>query len=303
MLAVANSAVTVATAPRPAVFVTGARFEPVVILVLAATTVSYLKAVRDLRSQGGYWSPRRVISWVYGEVALAVALLSGLGAFAPTNFSAFGTQYILGAMLAPLLLVMGAPITLWRSRQGRSGSGDGCDPGSPGRLIRVLSNPFVTWPPFVASMFVLFFTGALGATVAHPVVEQAVFAGLVGLGFLFWWPVVAVDPVGWRLGTWPRIGYLLLVFPAYAILGMTLESQSTGLVAGTSAASLHLGGAIIWVAGETLALSGTVAVFVQWLRADERAARRNDEANEAAAARQLALWRASRDAAARAGSS
>ena len=297
MPAVATSAVTVAATLQPAVFVTGARLEPVTILILVATTVWYLRAVRTLRARGGYWSPRRVISWIYGEVALAVALLSGLGAFAKTNFSAYGTQYILAAMLAPLLLAMGAPISLWRARRG-----DGA-PEPAGRLVRVLSNPFVTWPPFAASIFVLFFTGLLGATIGHPVVEQAVFAALVLLGFLFWWPVVAVDPVGWRPGSWPRIAYLLLVFPVYAILGMTLESQSTGLVAGISAASLHLGGAVIWVAGETLALSGAVAVFVQWLRADERAAQRNDEANEAAAARQLALWRASREAAARAGSS
>ena len=298
MPVVATVAGSTPPALRPAVFFTGARFEPVVILVLAVTTIWYLRAAGGLRRRGGYWSPRRVIAWLYGEAALAVALLSGLGRFAPTNFSAYATQYILAALLGPLLLAMGAPVTLWRARKG-----DDAAPRPAGRTVGVLSNPFLTWPPFAASMFVLFFTGLFGTTIGHPYVEQGVFAVLVGLGFLFWWPVLAVDPVGWRLGYWPRIGYLLLIFPAFAILGMTLESQSSGLVAGISAASLHLGGAVIWVAGETLALAGAVGVFVQWLRADERAARRHDEDNEAAAARQLALWRASREAAARAGSS
>jgi cytochrome c oxidase assembly factor CtaG len=59
----------------------------------------------------------------------------------------------------------------------------------------------------------------------------------------------------------------------------------------------------MWVAGETAALGGVVSVFAQWLRADERRAKAHDRANEAAAARQLALWRASRQAAARAGCS
>src|SRR5262249_54215379 len=46
-----------------------------------------------------------------------------------------------------------------------------------------------------------------------------------------------------------------------------------------------------------------LAVFVSWLRTDERAAKRNDRVGEAAAAAQLAHWRATREAAARAAGS
>jgi hypothetical protein len=56
----------------------------------------------------------------------------------------------------------------------------------------------------------------------------------------------------------------------------------------------------MWVAGEATGLLCTLAVFIAWLRTDERAAKRNDRVTEAAAAAQLAHWRATRDAAARA---
>jgi hypothetical protein len=59
----------------------------------------------------------------------------------------------------------------------------------------------------------------------------------------------------------------------------------------------------MWVAGEALGLVGTLAVLVQWLRADERAARRIDRASDEIAAKQLAYWRATREAAAKAVSS
>lgn len=294
MLADATSSLIAPAGPGPAVFVTGARLEPVTIAVVALGAAWYLRAVRRTRRQGGHWSTHRVAAFLYGEALVAVAVLSGLSVFARTNFTAYGAMYIMVGLAAPVLLAMGSPVALWRlGHPGRAGR-------APGRLIRVLSNPLVAWPPFAASMFVLFYTGLLGATIHNSAVQQVTFAALIGVGFVFWWPVVALDPVGWRLGHWPRIAYLLLVFPVFAILGMTLESQSGGLVTGISPASLHLGGAVIWVAGETLALGGALAVFVQWLRADERAARRHDEVNEAAAARQLALWRASREAAARA---
>lgn len=277
---------------------TRARFEPATVVAVVATTAWYLREVRRLRRDGGYWSPRRTLSFLLAEALVAVAVLSGLAAYAPTNFSAFGTEYILAVITAPGLFALAAPVTLARRRRVEAGRAS----AQGGRLLAVLTNPLLTWPLFAASMFVLFYGGLLRPSIHDAATQQVVFLALIGAGFLFYWPVVAVDPRPWSLGYWPRILYLLLIFPAWAILGMTLESQGSGLVTGISAASLHLGGAVIWVAGETSALIGAVAVFAQWLRADERSARRHDADNEAAAARQLALWRASRDAAARAAS-
>jgi cytochrome c oxidase assembly factor CtaG len=70
-----------------------------------------------------------------------------------------------------------------------------------------------------------------------------------------------------------------------------------------SLTELHTGGGFLWFAGETIGLLGTVALFVLWLRSDERSAKSSDDYNEESAARQLAHWRATRDAAARAASS
>jgi cytochrome c oxidase assembly factor CtaG len=81
---------------------------------------------------------------------------------------------------------------------------------------------------------------------------------------------------------------------------MALESQSTTIAPGMSLTDLHAGGGLMWVAGEATALIGVLALFVQWLRADERAAKRADRVGQAAAAAQLAHWRATREAAARA---
>ncbi len=97
--------------------------------------------------------------------------------------------------------------------------------------------------------------------------------------------------------------YLILALPFYTILGMSLESQSKGIAPGMSVTEVHTGGGLLWSAGEAMGLLGAIMFFVLWLRADERAAKRSDEYTEEAAARQLAHWRATRDAAARAASS
>jgi putative copper resistance protein D len=165
---------------------------------------------------------------------------------------------------------------------------------------RVLSNPLVTWPLYGLSLFVLYFTNLYAYSLDHDVVHQFIHVHLLLIGCLFFWPAVGVDPLPRPLNHGYRILYLMLALPFHTLLGMSLESQTTPIAPGVSLSDLHTGGALMWVAGEATGLLCTLAVFVSWLRTDERAARRNDRVTEAADAVQLAHWRATREAAARA---
>ena len=289
------------TAPQlsPVDFLTRARFEPYAAVVMVVGVAWYGRCVVRIRRAGRAWPLGRTAAFGAAWLTVAVAVFSGLSDFGPTNFSAFASLYMMVGLIAPALLAVSAPISL-----GFQASAD------PGRVrvvgrtwFKVLSNPFLSWMLFAASMFVLFFTGLFGAVLGGRWAQQVAFAVALAVGFLYYWPLADVDPRPWRLGTWPRILYLLLLFPVYAILGMALESQTTPLIApGISVNSLHLGAAVFWVAAEGLSLCGAIWIFVTWLRAEQRRIQTHDRDNEAAAARQLALWRASRDAAARAAS-
>jgi putative copper resistance protein D len=278
----------------PVDFFTRSRPEPVVLALLVLMAVWYGLSTRKVKAGGRDWPTTRKVYFAGAVALVAVADLSGLHAFAATNFSAYGTIYIAIGLTAPAFLALAAPLQLMLLVH--PGRARGLDHW----VTRVVLNPFVTWILFSASMFVLFFTGLFGATLRHDAVAQAVYGVALLIGYLHYLPVADVDPVPRRIGYWPRILYQLLIFPVYAIVGMGLESQVNPIYPGTSLGSLHLGAAVLWVAGETLALSGAIAVFSQWLRADQRRARAYDVGHEEAAERQLALWRASRDAAARA---
>ncbi len=277
-------------------FFAKARFEPAAAVVLVLGAAWYLWSRRRVRRRGLQWPASRTAAFTAAWALVAVSCFSGLTDFATTNFSAFGSQYIMVGLVAPALLALSAPYTLAvqsSSRPDRARSVEGW-------AVKAAGNPFTTWVVFAASLFVVFFTGVAGAAVGGGLVQQGVFLWLLAAGWLFYWPVAAVDPLPFPIGYWPRVLYLLLTFPVFAIMGMGLESQTGRVAPGISPASLHLGAAVIWVAGEGLALCGSLWVFAQWLRTDERRAQSRDQANEDAAARQLALWRASREAAARA---
>jgi putative copper resistance protein D len=272
---------------------------PVPVILIAASTGWYLWSVRHLAARGRSWPGLRTASFLFAELLLAVAVVSGLASYDDTNFTIHTIQHIFVGMLAPIFLALSAPITLaLQASNRRVQTGLLKILHSP--AARVLSNPLVTWPLYGASLFVLYFTGLYAYSVDHEVVHQFIHLHLLLVGCLFFWPAIGVDPLPRRLNHGVRIAYLMLALPFHTLLGMSLESQTSPIAPGISLTDLHTGGGLMWVAGEATGLLCTLAVFIAWLRTDERAAKRNDRVTEAAAAAQLAHWRATRDAAARA---
>jgi putative membrane protein len=285
----------------PVDLVTKASLDPLPVALIALSLAWYFWSVRRLRKRGRDWPVLRSASFCAAQVLLAVALVSGLASYDDTNFTIHTVQHILIGMIAPVFFALSAPLTLALQASSRR---------TQTTLLKVLhswvgrllSNPLITWPLYGGSLFALYFTGLYADSLRNDTLHQFIHLHLLVTGCLFYWPVIALDPLPHRLGHGVRIAYLMLALPFHTILGMALESQTTPIAPGISLSDLHTGGALMWIAGEAFGLLGTIAVFIQWLRADEREAKRYDRVNEQVAARQLAHWRATRDAAARAAS-
>jgi putative copper resistance protein D len=289
----------VAVQLTPADFFSQASLEAVPTALIGLTLGLYLLGVLRLRSKGRVWPWARTASFVLGELLLVVALLSGLAAYDDSNFTIHTVQHIFIGMLAPIFLVLSAPVTLLLQASPRKVQ------TSVLRVIhswfgKLLSNPLLTWPLYGGSLFALYFTSLYPDSLQNVLLHNFIHLDLVLTGYLFFLPVMGVDPLPRRFNFGARIGYLMLALPFHTILGLALESQSTPIAPGISVTDLHTGGALMWIAGEGIGLVATLAVFVQWLRADERDARRIDREHEASYEKQLALWRASREAAAKA---
>ena len=285
-------------AMTPLEVVTQATFNPVPTVAILVTLGWYLWSVRRLARKGREWPLARTVSFFAAEFLMAVALISGMGAH-DGIFEVHTIQHIFIGMLAPIFFALSAPVTLALQASGRRVQTAILKVlHSP--VGRIASNPIFTWSFYGVSIFGLYFTSLYGVTLRNQTVHDLVHLHLIVAGCLFWWPAVAVDPLPRRMSYGVRIAYLMLALPFHTILGMALDSQTTRITPTTTLPDLHAGGGLMWVAGEALGLIGTLAVFVQWLRADERAARRNDRTSEDVAALQVAHWRATREAAARA---
>src|SRR6185436_17186557 len=95
------------------------------------------------------------------------ATVSGLAAYDTTLISVHMVQHMILSMVAPILMALGAPVTLALRTL----------PKAPrqrllavihSRVVRVLTFPLVTYALFVANPFVLYFSGLYRATLEHP---------------------------------------------------------------------------------------------------------------------------------------
>jgi putative copper resistance protein D len=260
--------------------------DPVALLLLFASAAAYLAGVRALVRRGDRWPVGRTAGWLSGLLIVAVATMSGLGTYDTTLFSVHMVQHLLLNMVAPLPLALAAPVTLaLRTLPPRGRAALLAVLHS--RPARVLTSPFVVLPLFVGSMYALYLTGVYGQSLRHPWLHDVVHVHFLVTGFLFAAVIVGVDPIPGRPSHVGRIFTLLAAVPFHAFLGVALLSGSTVLGDGwyeahprswgsSPLSDQHTGAGVMWTAGELINLVLLLAAVAQWMRADEREARRKD---------------------------
>jgi putative copper resistance protein D len=261
-------------------------------IVLAAV---YVAGLRRLRRRGDAWPAGRTVAWLLGCAALLFTTSSGLGRYMPAMFSVHMVAHMLLSMLVPILLVLGAPMTL--ALRALPAAGRGQPPGPRewllaalhSRVSRFLTHPIVALVLFVAGFYGLYFGGLFDAAVDNHAAHVAMNVHFLLSGYLFYWVVIGVDPTPRRL---PQLGKLAIVFaslPLHAFFGVVLMGMQSVLgerFYRSLQLSWHtdyladqkLGGGIAWAAGEIPLVLVMIALLIQWRRSDQRTAKRLDRA-------------------------
>jgi len=279
----------------PVRLLTESRLDPVPAALLALAAGLYLVGVYRLRARGDRWSGWRTASWLAGGLgSITAATMSGLGGYDDTLFSVHMMQHMVLSMVAPVFLALGAPVTL-ALRTLPAGGRRALLAVLHSRPARVLTFPAVGWVLFVGSPFALYFSGWYPAALENDWLHQLMHVHFVLVGCLFFWPLIGLDPVPGRV---PHPLRFLLVFaalPFHAILGLSIMDSPT-LIAGEHYLGLHLdwsdpasdqrvGGGLLWASGDLVGLLMLGAVVVQWMRASDREAVREDRRLDRLAAR------------------
>jgi putative copper resistance protein D len=207
-------------------------------------------------------------------------------------------EHMILSMLVPILLVLGAPVTL--ALRALPVAGRTRPPGPREWLLaalhspvaRWLTHPLVTLPLFVGSYYALYFSGLFAAALPEHAAHVFMNLHFLVTGLLFFWPLIGLDPAPRRLPPAARLGILFASVPFHAFFGVAVMSSETP-IGGDFYRALalpwvpdplrdqQLGGGLAWASGEIPLLLVVIVMLVQWARLDERSARRDDRRAEA----------------------
>jgi cytochrome c oxidase assembly factor CtaG len=271
----------------PLRLLTGWSFEPVPLLLVLGAAACYLLGVRRLRARGTAWPRWRSLSFLgLGLGSFVLATQSALATYDTVLLSVHMVQHMVLSMITPIFLALGAPITLalrtlppgprrWLLRLIHS------------RVARVLTFPPLAGAVFVANPFLLYFSGWYEATLRNGLLHDLNHLHFVLVGCLWFWPLLGIDPMPRRLPYPVRLIAVFATLPFHAFLGVAVMSMTT-LIAGewyaeigrtwgaSIASDQRTAGGILWAAGDVVGLIVLGALAVQWMRASEREAERED---------------------------
>ncbi|MCX8526753.1 MAG: bifunctional copper resistance protein CopD/cytochrome c oxidase assembly protein, partial [Candidatus Nanopelagicales bacterium] len=282
--------------PEPTIsnVVASIHIDPLFFTLCVVAAAAYLVGAIKLARRKDHWPVMRTVSWLLGGLVVMWCTNSGLAEYASVSVTFHMVQHMTLAMLAPILLVMGAPATL-ALRALSPAHGNERGPREwlvwllHSKITGFLTNPFFVLFLYVTTLYGLYLTPAFGWLMGSHVGHIAMTVHFIASGYLFYWVLIGIDPRPKPLPYWARLLMLLVGMAVHAFLAVVLMMSSQplapewyGIVRPTwitdPLADSLTGGQVAWALAEVPGLIVLIAIAMQWARSDDREATRRDRA-------------------------
>lgn len=270
------------------------RFDLAWALICAFGIGFYIVGVVRLARRGDHWPVGRTVAWVSGLLLLLYTTNGPLNAYEQYLFSVHMLAHMMLTMLIPLILVLGAPVTLTLRAVAKRGDGSwGAREwimwGVQTPFSKVVTHPIVAAVVFVGSLWVFYFTGIFRWAMAEHFGHQWMIVHFLISGYLFSLTMIGVDPVPRRFPYPLRLVILFATMASHAFFGVTIMMGESLLLAdwfgamgrtwgAPPLADQATGGGIAWGIGELPTFSLALIVAMQWSRSDTKEQKRKDRA-------------------------
>lgn len=230
------------------------------------------------------WPVWRTALFDLGLLAILVALLSAIDAYAQELFSVHMIQHMLLTVVAAPLLLLGQPVRPLFLGMPRAVRAFIVRPLARSRLVRTLFHvaclPLVAAFLYVGGLYYWHIPPIYDAATEDATLHVVEHSWFLVSALLFWSNVIDPEPFRAGLSYAPRIVYLLLAGAAQnTILGGLLAFSSRllyrhyqgrpeqlGIAAVTDQ---RIGGALMWVPGDLIFLTAASLAFFLFLRSEE----------------------------------
>jgi putative membrane protein len=267
--------------------------DPFFLVACLVGLALYGWGVVRLVRRGDKWPVGRTIAFVVGVLSVLLVMCTGLNDYGMVMFSVHMVQHMVISMLSPILILLGAPITLALralpvAGKGRKGPRELLLALLHSRYLRFITHPAFTIPLFIASLYALYFTPLFDFLMESKTGHIAMMCHFLAVGLVFFWPIMGVDPGPRRPGYLLRMLELFAGMPFHAFFGIALMMASAPMVETYKNPPSSLGidaladqtaaGGIAWAFSEIPSVLVLLALLFQWYRSEQRQARRTDRA-------------------------
>ncbi len=237
--------------------------------VVVALALGYAAGSWAARSRSP-WPVHRPVLWFIGLACLGASLIGPLADAAHASFTGHMVGHLLLGMLAPLLMVLAAPITLLLralpvtgarrvSRVLRSGP------------VRVIGHPVTAAILNAGGLWLLYVTDLFHLMHSSPAIYALIHAHIFLAGYVFTAALVGVDPNPHRASMRMRSVVLIVFIAAHQMLAKWLYAYPP---AGVDPTDGRIGAQVMFYGGDVVDVTIIVLLFLGWYRSTgPRAAR------------------------------
>lgn len=229
-------------------------------LILVVTLVYVSLAARERARHG--WDRARTFAFLSGVGILAAALSPWFDEYADSSFQGHMGQHLLIGMVAPLALVLSAPVTLLlrslppvRARR--------VVLALHSRPAKALANPVTALVLTSNGLVALYFTPLYELSTTLPAVHDLVHVHFLASGYLFAWVITGPDPAPHRPSVRVRLVVLGVAIAVHATVAQLLYA---GLFVQVNepVAELRAGGDLMYYGGDIAELLLGLALLLSW---------------------------------------
>ncbi|MFB7409873.1 cytochrome c oxidase assembly protein [Streptomyces sp. NPDC056202] len=287
----------------------GLEFSPDLFFLIGclAALGLYGWGVARLRRRGDAWPVSRTVFFTVGVLTIALVMCTKLNDYGMVMFSVHMVQHMVISMLSPILLLLGAPVTLALralpvAGRGSTGPRELLLKLLHSRYMKVITHPGFTIPMFIASLYALYFTPLFDFLMSSKPGHIGMMVHFLMVGVVFFWPIMGVDPGPHRPGYVMRMLELFAGMPFHAFFGIALMMASEPMVKAYENPPASLGidaltdqnaaGGIAWAFSEIPSVLVLIALVYQWYHSEQRQAVRQDRAADRDGDKELEAYNA-----------
>lgn len=224
--------------------------------------VVYLMAVVKSNRKKKQWPIYRIFMWSIGICSALLAVIGPIADQAHTEFSAHMIGHVLLGMLAPLLMALGAPMSLFLRTisVAKARKVTAVLRSSP---LHVIQHPVIASLLNIGGLWILYTTDLLSMMHENSLLYVLVHIHIFLAGYVFTISIIYIDPTFHRKSYVFRTIVFLFALAGHAILSKYIY---VNFPSGVSKTEAELGSMIMYYGGDTVEVGLISILFYQWFK-------------------------------------